>query len=61
MGKKPTEILRIGEAASRLRRPTAELVQLVYERKIEFVLVDGVPHLAEDVVERYRVEHQRAS
>jgi hypothetical protein len=34
--------------------PTAELAKLVYERKIEYVLVGRVPHIAEEVIERYR-------
>lgn len=59
--KRPVEILRLAEAAHRLGMPTAELVRLVHDRKIEFVVVDGIARIASDVVDRYRVEHQRAS
>lgn len=59
--ERPIEILRLSEAARRLGMPTAELARLVHERKIEFVMVDGIARIASDVVDRYRLEHQRAS
>ena len=61
MSDKPIEILRLGEAARRLGMPTAELVKLVHDRKIEFVMVDGIARIASDVIDRYLIEHQRAS
>ena len=61
MSDKPIEILRLGEAARRLGMPTAELVKLVHDRKIEFVMVDGIARIASDVIDRYQIEHQRAS
>ena len=54
MGVTPTRVLRLGEAAPRMGISTAELVKLVYERKIDYVLVGRAPHIAEDVIERYR-------
>lgn len=60
-GERPIEILRLGEAARRLGMPTSELVQLVHDRKIEFVMVDGIARIASDVLERFQVERQRAS
>lgn len=50
----PVEILRLAEAARRLGISTLELVHLVYERRIEFVLVDGVPRISEVVVEEWK-------
>jgi excisionase family DNA binding protein len=60
-GERPVEILRLGEAARRLGMPTAELVQLVHDRKIEFVMVDGIARIASDVLERYQLDRSRAS
>jgi excisionase family DNA binding protein len=50
----PAEALRVSEAARRLGMPTRDLVQLIYERKIRFVMVDGIAHVPEDAIEEYR-------
>jgi excisionase family DNA binding protein len=46
--------LRVAQAAHRLGLPTKELLRLVYERKIRFVMVDGIAHGPVDAVEEYR-------
>ena len=50
----PTEALRATEAARRLGIPTKDLVRLLYERKIRYVMVRGMAHVPEDAVEEYR-------
>jgi hypothetical protein len=34
--------------------PTTELLRLVYERKIRYVMVDGIAHVPMDALEEYR-------
>jgi excisionase family DNA binding protein len=48
------EILRVSEAARRLDLPTKEVLRLVYERKIKFVMIRGIAHIPLDAVEEYR-------
>lgn len=50
----PAEPLRAAEAARRLGLPTKELLRLVYERKIRFVMVDGVAHFPEGAIAEYQ-------
>ena len=57
----PTEIIGMAEAGRRLGISTREVVQLVYDGALEYVLVDRVPMLSAAVVEQYRQEHQKAS
>jgi excisionase family DNA binding protein len=52
----PTEPLRAAEAARRLEIPTKELLRLVYERRIRFVMVDGVAHIPEDAITEYQAK-----
>jgi excisionase family DNA binding protein len=47
------ELLRASEAARRLGVPTKDLVRLVYEREIRYVMVDGIAHVPSDAVEEY--------
>lgn len=49
-----TELLRAPEAARRLGIPTKELLRLVYERKIRYVMVKGIAHVPETAVEEFR-------
>jgi len=49
-----TEPLRAKEAARRLEVPTKELLRLVYERKIRYVMVEGIAHFPEDALDEYR-------
>jgi excisionase family DNA binding protein len=46
--------LRATEAARRLALPTKDLLRLVHERRIRFVMVDGIAHIPEDAIEGYR-------
>jgi excisionase family DNA binding protein len=50
----PIEILRLSEAARRIGVSTLELLRMVRRGEIEFVLVDRVPRIPADVVERHR-------
>lgn len=49
-----TEPLRASEAARRLGIPTKDLVRLIYERKIRYVMVNGIAHVPPDALEEYR-------
>lgn len=49
-----TEPLRAKEAARRLGLPTKELLRLVYERRIRYVMIDGIAHVPEDALDEYR-------
>jgi len=46
--------LRAAQAARELGIPTKELLGLVYERNIRYVMVDGIAHVPLDAVEDYR-------
>ena len=48
------ELLRASEAARRLGIETKDLLKLVHERKIRYVLVDGIAHVPEDAIDEYR-------
>lgn len=48
------EPLRATEAARRLGIPTHELLRLVYEHRIRYVMVDGIAHVPEDAISEYR-------
>ncbi|HTV12323.1 MAG TPA: hypothetical protein VME20_10755 [Acidimicrobiales bacterium] len=48
------ELLRASEAARRLGVPTKELLRLVRERQIRYVMVDGIAHVPDDALEEYR-------
>ena len=50
----PVEILRLTEAARRLGISTLEMVRLVHERRIEYVVVEGTARIPSDVIEEYR-------
>ena len=50
----PAEALRASEAARRLGISTRELVQLIYDRKIRYVMVDGIAHVPDDAIDEYR-------
>jgi excisionase family DNA binding protein len=49
-----TDDLRATEAARRLGIPTQELLRLVHERRIRFVMVNGIAHIAVDALHEYR-------
>ena len=50
----PAESLRASEAARRLGISTRELLVLIHERKIKYVMVDGIAHVPADAIDEYR-------
>ena len=50
------ELLRASEAARRLGVSTKDLLRLVHDRKIRFVMVKGIAHVPEDAIEEYRAK-----
>jgi excisionase family DNA binding protein len=50
------ELLRASEAARRLGVSTKELLRLVHERKIRYVMVKGIAHIPNDAIEEYRAK-----
>jgi len=48
------ELLRAPEAARRLGMPTKEMLRLMYQRKIRYVMVKGIAHVPDDAVEEFR-------
>lgn len=48
-----TEPLRASVAARRLGLPTSELLRLIHDRKIRYVMVKGIAHVPEDAVTEY--------
>ena len=50
----PAQALRATEAARRLGIATGELLALIRERKIRYMLVDGIAHVPVDALEEYR-------
>ncbi len=50
------ELLRASRAARRLEIPTKELLRLVHERKIRYVMVDGIAHIPADAIDEYRAK-----
>jgi excisionase family DNA binding protein len=48
------EIPGMAEAAERLGITTRQIVQLVYDREIRYVIVDGIPRIPEDAIDEYR-------
>ena len=49
-----TGLLRASQAARELGLSTRDLLQLIYDRQIRFVLVDGIAHVPADALEEYR-------
>ena len=48
-----TDPLRASQAARRLGIPTKELLRLIHDRKIRYVMVDGIAHVPEDAIDDY--------
>lgn len=46
--------LRRAQTARRMGIPTKKLLRLVCERKIRYVMADGIAHIPIDAVEEYR-------
>ena len=49
-----SEPLRASEAARQLGIPTKELLRLVQQRKIRYVMVEGIAHIPSDALKEYR-------
>lgn len=49
-----TDVLRASEAARRLGIPTKELLSLIHDRRIRFVMVNGIAHIPVDALDEYR-------
>lgn len=50
------ELLRASEAARRLGIETKDLLRLIHERKIRYVMVKGIAHVPEDAIDEYRAK-----
>lgn len=50
------ELLRASEAARRLGVSTKELLRLVHDRQIRYVMVKGIAHISNDAIEEYRAK-----
>ena len=50
----PDTALRASEAARRLGVPTKELLRLIQNKQIRYVMVDGIAHVPEDALEEFR-------
>lgn len=50
------DILRASEAARRIGISTKELLRLVYDRRIRYVMVDGIAHIPIDALEEYQAK-----
>lgn len=50
----PTAPLIAAEAARRLDLPLRELLRLTVDRRIRYVMVDGIAHYPEEALEEYR-------
>src|SRR5207249_5481481 len=50
------DLPKASEAARRLGIPTKELLRLVHERKIRFVMVNGIAHVPDDAIEEFRAK-----
>jgi excisionase family DNA binding protein len=48
------ELLRASQAARRLEMPTKELLRLIHEREIRYVMVNGIAHIPADALDEYR-------
>ena len=48
------ERFRASEAARRLRISTKDLLRLIHERKIRYVMVNGIAHVPVDALDEYR-------
>ena len=51
-----SDVLRATEAARQLGLPTKELLRLIHERKIRYVMVSGIAHVPVDALNEYRTK-----
>lgn len=52
----PSDLLRASDAARRLGITTRDLLVLVRDHKIRFVMVEGIAHIPVDALEEYRAK-----
>jgi hypothetical protein len=52
----PEGVLRATDAARQLGMPTKELLRLALERKIRYVMVEGLVHFPIEALEEYRAQ-----
>ena len=52
----PVEALRATEAARELGIPTRDVLVLIREHKIRYVMVDGIAHVPMEAIEEYRAK-----
>jgi excisionase family DNA binding protein len=50
----PDELLRASQAARRLDISTKDLLRLVHERRIRYVMIDGIAHVPVDALDEFR-------
>ena len=50
------EPLRASQAARLLDLRTQDVLRLMYERKIRYVMVDGIAHVPTDAIREYRAK-----
>ena len=50
------DLLKASEAARRLGIPTKEVLGLIHERKIRYVMVKRIAHVPDDAVEEFRAK-----
>jgi excisionase family DNA binding protein len=50
------DLLTASEAARRLEIPTKEVLRLIHQRKIRYVMVKGIAHVPNDAVEEFRAK-----
>lgn len=47
------ELLRATVAARRLGMPTSQVLRLIHDREIRYVMVDGIAHVPDDALTDY--------
>lgn len=52
----PEQLLRATVAARRLGMPTRDLLRLIYDRRIRYVMVNGIAHVPEDAVTEFQAD-----
>jgi excisionase family DNA binding protein len=50
------DVLRATEVARRLGLPTKELLRLIHERRIRYVMVSGIAHVPVDALDEYQTK-----
>jgi excisionase family DNA binding protein len=48
------EPFRATEAARLLGIPTREILRLIFEHRIRYVMIDGIAHVPADAIDEYR-------